>query len=50
VPDLLAACEAWMRVELEMREYNPCPSLLLTNRKEAIKLTEIAIAKAKGMN
>jgi len=48
-PDLLEACKAWMRVESEMRENHPCPDLALraTYRKEAIRLTKAAIAKAK---
>ena len=47
--DLLAACEAWMKVESEMRDKNPCPDLALRAhyRKEAVKLTEAAIAKVK---
>lgn len=48
-PDLLEACKAWMKVESEMRENNPCPDLALRAqyRKEAVKLTDAAIAKAK---
>jgi len=48
--ELLGACKAWMRVESEMRENTPCPDLALraTYRKEAIRLTRKAIAKAEG--
>ncbi len=53
-PDLLAACTAWMKVESEMRcplirGNNPCPDLVLraNYRKEAVRLTKAAIAKAK---
>ena len=46
-PDLLAACKAWLKVESEMSANNPCPDygLRATYRKEAVKLTEAAIAK-----
>lgn len=46
---LLEACKAWMKVESEMRDKHPCPDLTLRAmwRKEAVKLTEVAIALAK---
>ena len=48
-PNMLKACEAWMKVESEMLSNNPCPDLALRAqyRKEAVALTKIAIAKAK---
>ena len=47
-PDLLEACEAWMKVESEMADKNSCPDLALRAqyRKQAVTLTETAIAKA----
>ena len=49
VPNMLKACEAWMKVESEMLSNNPCPNLVLRAqyRKQAVELTEAAIAKAK---
>lgn len=48
-PVLLAACEAWQKVESEMFDNHPCPDLALRARyrKEAVRLMEIAIAEAK---
>lgn len=47
--DLLQACKAWMKVESEMGDKNPCPDLALRAqyRKQAVALTEAAIAKEK---
>lgn len=49
-PDLLKACEAWMKVESEMKDKNPCPDLALRAqyRKQAVELTEAAIAKVQS--
>ncbi len=46
---LLEACKAWMKVESEMSDNTPCPDLALRAhyRKEAVKLTEAAIAQAQ---
>lgn len=46
--DLLAACEAWMKVESESKTSTPCPdyNLRAIYRKEAVKLSEAAIKKA----
>ena len=46
---LLAACEAWMKVESEMREKHPCPDLALRAqyRRQAVTLTKAAIAQTK---
>ena len=48
-PALLAACEAWMKVESEMKENHPCPDLALRAeyRKRAVALTQAAIVAAK---
>ena len=47
---LLEACKAWMKVESEMKDKNPCPDLALraNYRKKAVKLTEAAIAKCNA--
>ena len=47
-PDLLVACRAWMKYNSESKEENPCPdyALRFQYRKEAVKLTNYAIAKA----
>lgn len=51
-PDLLEACEAWMKVESEMGDKHPCPDLALRAqyRKQAVALTEAALAKAKKIS
>ena len=48
--ELLAALEAWIKVESEMGYNHPCPNLSLRARyrDEAKRLTRAAIAKAKG--
>ncbi len=48
--DLYEACKAWLKVESEMSDNNPCPDLALraTYRKEATRLTKAALSKAKA--
>jgi hypothetical protein len=49
-PELLEACKAWMLVESERRENNPCPDLALRAeyRKRAVAMTTAAIAKVES--
>lgn len=49
--ELVGACKAWMKVESEMRINHPCPDYTLraVYRKQAIKLTQQALAKAKNI-